>query len=181
MPDNQNNSGSCKKPKAKYFISTQKFVIALSDIPDIRIRIPVKSDSEFVIKNKKKYPIKLNDRVTYYIFDRSDHKFYKIIAYKDEVFDGATIKFYSRLTGYPLQPEFLTAAILHDKICRDHSLLDYKRRLSSELFYELLILTCTPKFKAILMRELVDLWQRHLYFAEKIKKFICEICSHFKN
>lgn len=155
-------------PKARYFINTPDFVIGISDIPDVKIRIPVISDSDEVKKDKKALPVKLNERVVYYISDRKDHKFYKITAYKDEGFDGATIKFYSWLIGYPLQPEFLTGAILHDKICRDHSLLDYKRRLSSELFYELLILTCTPKIKALIIREVVDLFQRFVYLKETI-------------
>ncbi len=161
-----------KEPKARYFINAHGFVLAISNIPDVKIRIPVKSDSLKVIKDKKQYPIKLADRVVYYLRDRNDGKFYKITAYKDEKFDGATIKFYSWLIGYPLQPEFLTGAILHDKICKDHSLIDYKRRLSSELLYELMLLTCTPKIKALFMREAVDLWQRLVYFWDFAKNLI---------
>lgn len=142
------------------------FIVGISDIPDVNIKIPIKFDSDAIKKDKKTLPIKLNSRVVYYVFDKSDGKFYEITADKDEGFDGATIKLYSWIIGYPLQPEFLTGAILHDKICKDHSLLDYKRRLSSMLLYELLLLTCTPKLKALIIREAADLYQRFVYLKD---------------
>lgn len=161
-----------KEPKAKYFINAPGFVLGISDIPDVKIRIPIKFDSPEVLKDKKQFPIKLAERVNYYLRDRKDGKFYKITAYKNEGFDGATIKFYSWLIGYPLQPEFLTGAILHDKVCSDHSLIDNKRRLSSELLYELMLLTCTPKTKALIIREAVDIWQRLVYFWDFVMRSV---------
>lgn len=161
-----------QQPKARYFINSPKFVAGLSDLPDCSIRIPVKFNSKEVIKSKKKLPLILKSRVVYYIYDRQDYKFYKITAYRGEKFDGATIWLYSRITGHPLQGEYLAAAIIHDKYCRNPELLDNKRRLSSEIFYEFLLLCCVPKYKALLMREFVDLFQIIMCFVRKCKALI---------
>lgn len=132
------NTGA-RKPKARYFINAPGFVLGISDIPDVKIRIPVKFDSPEVIKDKKQYPIKLNERVIYYLRDRKDCKFYQITAYKGERFDCF------------MGAKYLPAFILHKKICDDLSLIDCKKYLHRDLLYELLLLTGVTKFLAAII------------------------------
>ena len=135
MPEEHTGS---RKPKARYFINSSKFVAGLSDLPDFSIKIPTKFDPLNVKKVNQKSPLILNERVVFYVSDRKDRKFYKIAAYRGERF------------AY-IPARYLPAFILHKKICDNPSLVGYKKHLHRELVYEFLLLTGVKKFVAAII------------------------------
>lgn len=129
---------SNKDPKARYFINSPKFVAGLSDLPDFSIKISTKFDPLNVKKVNKKSPLILNERIIFYISDRKDRKFYKIVAYRGERFACIPAK-------------YLPAFILYKKICDNPSLIECKKYLYKELVYEFLLLTDVKKFLAAII------------------------------
>ena len=50
--------------------------------------------------------------------------------------------------------------MVHDYMCECKWLVDYDRYLSSLIFYELLLASSVPKWKAKIMRTAVELYQK---------------------
>lgn len=128
--------------------------LELNQKPIIATQVVYPTDTEFEQKQKLKFPFKLYNNVVLTVKDKE--KSYTITAYKNYCFDGATIPF--GLGGKDTR--LLVPSLFHDIMCEKKYIIDYDRKLSSDIFYELLIMCGMPKFKAKVMRFAVDNYQK---------------------
>ena len=79
---------------------------------------------------------------------------------KGFVSDGCSIPFLFRLIlGCKHHPQYVTASIIHDWLVENPQVIDYNRRLASEIFYTVLIQEGVNKFIAWLMFTGVEIGQ----------------------
>ena len=128
--------------------------LELNQKPIIATQVVYPTDTEFEQKQKLKFPFKLYNNVVLTVKDKE--KSYTITAYKNYCFDGATIPF--GLGGKDTR--LLVPSLFHDIMCEKKYIIDYDRKLSSDIFYELLIMCGMPKLKAKVMRFAVDNYQK---------------------
>lgn len=124
-----------------------------SDIePDTAVRKPLPSDTPEERKDKKKFPYINKRRV---LFDINYlGKQYCILIEKNFKWDGATC------LGLHHLPKFLNPSMVHDKMCNDHSLVDYDRQLSSIIFREMCIASGVNRIFAYGAYNAVDNFQK---------------------
>lgn len=128
----------------------KKLSIFLSHYPECQINLSYKitSDLPLICTNQP------------YLFVKKDDKNYKIEIPQNFYYDGATIlRLLWRLIGHPLTPQFQLGAVFHDYLCKFPEIIDYDRRLSSDIFYHLLIYQKVNKIKAKIMFYAVDIFQ----------------------
>lgn len=141
------------------WVNSDGIIVEFDDIPRLRIRYALPSDTKEEKKDIKKFPfINCKDlKVTIKYQDKS----YRFDIPKGYKWDGATIpKFFWRIVGSSTQPEFLIASCIHDVLCENHNLIDNNRNLSSLIFRELLIVAGVGKTKSQIMYLTVDNFQR---------------------
>ena len=131
-----------------------------SDIePCVAVRTILPTDSDFEKKSKTKRPF-INKRAIKWSISRHND-FYDITIPKNYCYDGASIpRLFWRVIGSKESDEFLIAAMLHDYMCENHSVIGNDRELSSEVFKCLLIACGVCKTKANLMHFAVNNFQR---------------------
>lgn len=79
---------------------------------------------------------------------------------KGFVSDGCSIPFLFRLIlGCKHHPQYVTASIIHDWLVENPQVIDYNRRLASEIFYTVLVQEGVSKFTAWLMFAGVEIGQ----------------------
>lgn len=135
--------------------------IKFSDIPRIGIRYILPSMCVEEKKMIKKYPFINKQNLLLKIFDKNKNKVYKLFIPKGYCYDGASVpRFFWRIIGPNTDNKFLVAAMVHDYICENHSIIDYDRALSSEIFGALLTASEVSPFKRFLMTKSVDIFQK---------------------
>lgn len=121
----------------------------------IATRPVITMDSKKDIRKKQQKPFVLNGDYTLEIYLKNGDK-HTIKAYNGYTYDGATIPFKIGKGDMKL----LFPALFHDIMCENHSLINNDRKLSSEIFYELLIAFHNNKVKSRIMFSCVELWQK---------------------
>lgn len=132
------------------------------------LKIFVDREPELTVKNSRLYskeemkkPYLCKTRVAFTVFYQD--KQYVILAPKGYDWDGASIPFGFRwIIGAKGSPEFLVPSMVHDRLCENKGFIDYNRKLSSIIFRELLIAYGVSKFKANIMYEAVDAFQKFM-------------------
>lgn len=122
--------------------------------PDIRVRNVKPTDTEKEAAEKVKLPFISLTRCTLIV--KTKEKRYIILAPNPTKYDGASIPFGLGKGNTKLH----VAALFHDLICLDKSLVDYNRNLSSTIYYKLLVMHKLPEWRAKLQYYAVDTWQR---------------------
>lgn len=122
--------------------------------PHIHVRTVLPSDSDKEAMDKVKFPFVACTRSTLIV--KTNGKEYIILAPNGTKYDGASIPFGLGKGNTKLH----VAALFHDLICIDKSLVDYNRNLSSTIYYELLVMHKLPKWRAKIQYYAVDTWQR---------------------
>ena len=129
--------------------------------PHVCIRYVIPSMTNKEKKSIKKYPFicKTNFEVT--IFDHTKNKKYIFTIHKGYCWNGSDIpRFFWRIIGSKSEPQYLIASCLHDWVLEHKQVIDYNRRLSTEIFKGCLLEAGVGKVKASIMAEAVDLFQR---------------------
>ena len=132
----------------------KKLRLELSNYPLIMCRTILPTDTKAERKNKNKKQF-INLRMSVLTVKTADKQF-TITAHKDYCFDGATIPFGIGKGNMKL----LVPAIFHDIMCENKELVDYDRKLSSRIFRELLLMCEVPKWKADIMYNSVEVYQK---------------------
>jgi len=149
------------KKKMKLRCSNGKVAIFFGKSPEIKIREITPETPEELKEQIEQYPFMNKEELKIWVYDLTESVRYEFSIPEGYCFDGATIpKFFWRLIGPNSDPKFLVAAMIHDTLCENKSFIGSDRELSSEIFYALLIASGVGKFKARVMRNAVDLFQR---------------------
>lgn len=113
----------------------------------------------YYTKEQMKKPYLCKVRVAFTVFYKDRQ--YVILCPKGYDWDGASIPFGFRwLIGAKGSPEFLVPSMVHDRLCENKKFIDNDRKLSSLIFRELLIAYKVSKFKANVMYNAVDNFQK---------------------
>lgn len=122
-----------------------------------RTILPMNTEDE--IKDIQKKPFINKKNITYFI--KYHGEIYTVFIRKGYTWDGATIPFGFRwMLGGKENPQFLIPSCVHDKICENKYLVGHNRKLSSIIFKELLLACGCSKFKAEIMYQAVDNFQK---------------------
>ena len=113
------------------------------------------TDTKEEIKAKQQKPFILQGDYTLEVYLDNSEVFI-IEAHNGYTFDGATIPFGLGKGDMKI----LIPALFHDIMCENHSLVKNNRKLSSDIFYELLTTFHNNKLKAKIMYLSVELWQK---------------------
>lgn len=140
-------------------------MILVDDEKD-NLKIFMDGEPELIVKTSRIYtkeelkkPYLSKRRLTFTVYYNNEQ--YVILIPKGYDWDGATIPFGFRwLIGQKGKPEFLIPSCVHDKLCENHQFINNNRYLSSLIFRELLIAFGVSKFKANLMFNAVDNFQK---------------------
>lgn len=136
-------------------------LISFDKEPYIIVRTIKPNMSALEKKSITKYPFCCKKPLKVMIFDNKKFKQYEFNIKENYCYDGASIpRFFWRLIGSNTSAEFLIPSLVHDVLCENHSYIDNDRELSSKVFRALLIASGVSKFKANIMYQAVDTFQR---------------------
>ena len=148
------------KPRIEW-VNNDELAVYFNDTPRVCIRYLLPTATEDEKKSIKEYPFICKKSLIVTLFDKVKQKKYEFTIPKGYCYDGATInRFLWRIIGSKTDNTFLIAALVHDWCCLHKHCIGNDRRFSSEVFRELLLVGGVGKFKANVMTEAVDLWQR---------------------
>lgn len=120
---------------------------------------PTVKSSRICSKEEMQKPYVNTERCMFTIFYKDEQ--FVICCEKGYDWDGASIPFGFRwLIGPKGSPKFLVPSMVHDKLCENHSFVKNDRYLSSLVLRELLIAYKVCKFKANVMFNVVDNFQK---------------------
>lgn len=135
--------------------------VELSNDPIILTRT-VLPNKQITNENKKQFITSVPSSLTSVMNDGTCVTLHARAGY---AYDGATIPFNIGKGDMRL----LIPALFHDLMCDDKSIIDYNRKLSSEIFKATLIACGVPKWKATVMYTVVDIYQMPLWIKRKKK------------
>ena len=143
--------------------------VIFSEIPNVKVRVIFKEDSDLIKKNKKKFPFELCDSLKIRI--KTTKREFDFIIFKGYTWNGADIpRFFWRLIGSRTDNDFLIASMLHDyllefKVYIVNDVLNKQvtpkeyRRLTSLIFRYIIKTQGTNTIKANVMSYCVDVFQ----------------------
>ena len=144
------------------WVNTKEISIFFDDIPHIKMRYALPSTPKGEIISIELYPFICTKTFKVAIFDKLKMKKYHFTINKGYCYDGCTIpRFLWSLIGISKESnKGMIASCIHDELCENHHLINNDRRLSSIILRELFIQGGIPRWKAYIMSEFVDLFQR---------------------
>lgn len=135
--------------------------VCFDRVPNIRMRYCTPSTTKQEKKSIKKYPFINIETLNVKIFYKKENQLFEFTIPKDFCFDGASIpRIFWRVIGSNTDNTFLIAAMVHDYMCLNHSVVNSNRYLSTLIFNDLLEVGGTPAFKRWLMKHSVDNFQK---------------------
>jgi len=161
----------------------QILTITFSATPEVRVRVIAADDDAELIKEKKKFPFKLDNDVvvTVLTFQPNPNglkttnppsapplRTFEFVITAGYIWNGADIpRCLWALVGASKDNDFLIASMVHDYLLEFKRLrpigmtMPEYRRLTSLIFREILKMQNTPVIKANFMSGTVDLFQKH--------------------
>lgn len=135
--------------------------IKFSDAPHVCVRYALPSSTPNELESIKKHPYINKTEFIVKILDHVNCSIYEFTIPKFYCWNGSDIpRFLWRVVSSQHEPQYLVASCLHDYMLENKALIDYDRRLSSKVFRACLLEAGVGKFKAKVMMEAVDLFQR---------------------
>ncbi len=143
--------------------------IEFSTVPDVRIRVILKTDIKEVIENKKKYPFELNNSTDVKI--STTKRTFSFTIFSGYTWNGADIpRLFWRIIGSRCDNDFLIASMLHDyllefkyymleEVLKHQMSVKEYRRLTSLIFRHVIKEQGTNVVKANIMSWCVDVFQ----------------------
>lgn len=125
--------------------------------PCERAILPYTTEKEAKKILKKPY---INERDVNFYIEHNGY-IYDIFIEEGYTWDGASIPFGFRwMLGGKGNPEFLIPSMVHDIMCENKDIVNRNRKLSSLIFYYLLLACKCNKLKAKIMYAAVDNFQK---------------------
>ncbi|MBQ9149879.1 DUF1353 domain-containing protein [bacterium] len=135
--------------------------VFFNNVPNIKIRYSGPNTPEVEKDVIKKFPFINEDELEVEVFYHKKNKSYEFIIPKGYCFDGASIpRIFWRIIGPNTDNTFLVAAMVHDYLCENHSVIDNDRYLSTLIFNDLLEVGGVCKIKRWFMKHSVDNYQK---------------------
>ena len=143
--------------------------VTFSEVPSVQVRVINSDDSEYLRKNKKKYPFELHNSVCVSI--KTSKRSFSFNIFNGYTWNGADIpRFFWRIIGSRTDNDFLIASLLHDyllefkfyvmsEILKDVLSKREYRRLTSLIFRYIIKEQGTNTIKANIMSWCVDVFQ----------------------
>lgn len=143
--------------------------VSFSCVPDVRLRVIKSDDSEYLKKNKKKYPFELHN--SFDVFVVTTKRKFSYTVFNGYTWNGADIpRFFWRIIGSRTDNDFLIASLLHDYLLEFKSYMMQEilknkmkkreyRRLTSLIFRHVIKEQGTNVIKANIMSWAVDVFQ----------------------
>ena len=143
--------------------------VIFNKVPDVKVRVISDKDSDFIKKNKKKYPFKLTNSIKIKII--TSKRLFDTSIWSGFIWNGADIpRVFWRLIGSRTDNDFLVASMVHDYLLEfkayimkdvlqnSISMREY-RRLTSLIFRHIIKSQGTSVIKANIMAWCVDIFQ----------------------
>lgn len=136
-------------------------LVSFDKEPYIIVRTIKPEMSSFEKRSIAKYPFCCKKPLRVFIFDNKKFKQYDFQIKENYCYDGASIpRFFWRLIGSNTSAEFLIPSLIHDVLCENHGYINNDRELSSRVFRALLIASGVSEFKANVMYQAVNNFQK---------------------
>lgn len=144
------------------WVKTKEISIFFDEIPHVKMRYLLPSTPKGEIISIELYPFICTKTFKVAIFDHRKMKKYHFTIPKGYCYDGCTIpRLLWSIIGISKESnKGMIASCIHDKLCENHELIQNDRKLSSIILRELFIQGGIPRWKANVMCEFVDLFQR---------------------
>lgn len=144
--------------------------VTFNELPVVKIRVIDKSDSDFVIKSKKKYPFILVNSLKISIKEELKDLYFEFEIPKNYIWNGADIPKCLFVVGQSKDNNYLLASLVHDFMLEKreyiyNAVLKRKissneyRKLTSLIFRQILKDENTNTVKANCMAFAVDVFQ----------------------
>lgn len=139
----------------------EELKITFNGHPYVCVRCVLPSSTPAEIKSIKKYPYMNKSTFNVTLLDKDKNKTYHFTIPKFYCWNGSDIpRIFWRLISSRHEPQYLLASCLHDFMLENKTVIDNDRYLSSRVFRALLLEAGVSKFKANIMMQAVDLFQR---------------------
>lgn len=145
----------------RLWCENKKVAVYFDIIPDVDIRYPIPElMSDEQLKDIKKKPFMNHKELTVQLVDKKKDITYTFIIEENYPFDGASIPtFFWRLIGSNTDNTFLIPAMVHDKLCENHSWIENDKNFSTEVFNCLLEGNRVCPLKRFFMKHSVNFYQ----------------------
>ena len=158
---------------------TRNLKVEFSELPNVKIRVIDKNDSDFETKSKKKYPFVLINDITVKITEPEKDLDFEFEIPKNYVWNGADIPKCLFVIGQSKDNNYLVASLVHDYMLEHRAYIFNEvlgkslsatqyRKLTSLIFREILKDEKTNTIKANCMSFAVDMYQ--MIFERKVWK-----------
>ena len=139
-----------------------KYKIEFDEMPDVEVRyINRMYMSKEEIKEIKKKPFILNNKVEVVLQDKVKDVTYGFTMPENYCYDGASIpRFFWRFIGSKGDVKFLIGALIHDTLCENKNYVNHDRYFADKIFERCLYVSDTWAFTRWLMFHSVDNWQK---------------------
>lgn len=136
-------------------------LISFDKEPFVQVRTIRPDMTPFEKRAIAKYPFCCKRPLKVMIWDNKKFKQYIFEIKENYCYDGASIpRIFWRLIGANTSAEFLIPSLIHDVLCENHQYIGNNRELSSKVFRALLIAAGVSNFKANIMYQAVNNFQR---------------------
>ena len=149
---------------------SRKIQVNFNELPKVKVRVIDKSDSELLIKSKKKYPFLLKNTVIVYVSDIDRNLDFEFKIPKNYIWNGADIPKIFFWIGQSKDNNYLLASMVHDYMLEKREYIyndilkksvspNEYRKLTSLVFRQILKDEKTNVVKANCMSFAVDVFQ----------------------
>lgn len=142
-----------------------KLVIFFNHKPNTHMLEPLPSMTQEEKDLIEKYPFINSTSLSVAFFDHKNNKTYKFTIPKGFRWDGATIPSLTWwIIGSKTNPKYRTPSLIHDFLCLNKYIIDYRCEFSTQVFEALLSVAGVKKWRRKIMCFFVNIFQK--YFCD---------------
>ena len=139
----------------------ENVLIAFDREPVVQVRVIKPTMNKLERQSAKLFPFINKTPLQVMVYDHKKFKQYNFTIPKNYCWNGSDIpRIFWRIIGSKSEPQYLISSCLHDWVLENKQVIDYNRRLSTDIFRCCLLEAGVGKVKASIMAESVDLYQR---------------------
>ncbi len=148
------------------YYKDKNLIVSLSETPNTALRQILPTMTKAEIKDIKKKPLICYNTV--YVEIIYKEKAFSFIVPSGYTWDGSSIpRFFWRVIGSPLRPEYQTASLIHDILCENHNYIGNDRKLATKVYVSLLKTSDVNPVNRFLQYHTVDNFQKFCKWGRK--------------